>query len=284
MFPVERTTGLRQGVVAGFDGTHRSRVAVRWAAEEAVARRTPLHVVRVVEYAAFTVAAGWVPVSTGPDETRRRQLADEVAAEVDDCRDRNPGLEVHGAVHEGSPCVRLAEHADVVGADTLAVGASHLGPVARLLFGSTEAGLLRATRQPLIVVRDLSPVQEAYLATGYLPVVAVLDDAATAPPVLRFGYAAAARRGAPLRVLHVATEVPAETLDGLLARVRGLCPGLTVHAEAVEERVERAVLGSSEDARLVVMGHRKTSVLRRPLSHTVLHHAGCSVALVSEED
>lgn len=278
MFPVERTTGL-QGVVAGFDGTPRSRAAVRWAADEAAARRTPLHVVRVVEYAAFTVAAGWVPVSTGPDETRRQQLADELAAEVDSCRDRNPGLEVHGAVHDGSPCVRLAEHAEVVGADTLAVGASHLGPVARLLFGSTEAGLLRASRRPLIVVRDLSPVQEAYLATGYAPILAVLDDPATAQPVLRFAFTAAARRHAPLTILRATPDVPVN-----VAVLRRACPGTDPEIETITDRFERTILARTEDARLVVAGHRRSSVLRRPLSHTVLHHAQCSVALVPEVD
>lgn len=282
MFPVERTTGLHQGVVAGFDGTPRSRAAVRWAADEAAARRTPLHVVRVVEYAAFTVAAGWVPVSTGPDEARRRQLADELAAEVDDCRERNPGLEVHGAVHDGSPCVRLAEHAEVVGADTLAVGASHLGRVARLLFGSTEAGLLRASKRPLIVVRDLSPVQEAYLATGYAPVIAVLDDAATAGPVLRFAFTAAARRAARLHVLQAVPDVPPDVANERLARLRRVCPNVPVEIEPVADRFERAVLARTEDAQLVVAGHRRASVLRRPISHAVLHHAQCSVALVPE--
>jgi nucleotide-binding universal stress UspA family protein len=176
MYPRERTLSLWHGVVVGFDGTDRARCAVRWAAGDCAARGCPLHVVRVVVYNTPTAVAGWLPLLTGPDEYERDLIEDQLVAEVSACRLAHPGLEVYAAMHDGAPCARLAEHADQVGADVLAVGRSGLGAVARLVLDSTGAELIRTTRRPVVVVRDPTPVQHAAMATGYAPVVAFLDD------------------------------------------------------------------------------------------------------------
>lgn len=288
MYPAERQAGLWQGVVAGFDGTSRATFAVRWAAAEASSRGCPLHVVRVVEHPTPTVAGGWVPVLVGPDETQRRHLEEELVGAVDLCRRHNPGLEVHAAMHDGPPCSRLAEHADLVDADVLAVGSSDVGPLARLVFGSRSSGLLRATRRTVVVVREPTPVQEACMATGYAPVVAVVDDVATGARVLEFAFEAAAHRDSTVLVVHadspgVDQAVPLNVLRGQLDALCGRHPGVAVSAETVDYPA-RTVLDHSADARLVVVGDRRLGALRRlmagAVSHTVLRHAACSVAVV----
>jgi len=249
MYPAGRATDLWQGVVVGFHGSHEAARAVRWAAEQATVRRCPLHLVRVVETPAPAVAAGWVPMVVGPDEGLRRRMEYELLDEVDECRCRNPGLEVRGAMHDGPPCTRLAEHADLVGANVLVVGGSDRGILSRLVFGSTGAGLLRTTRRTVVVVRGLTPVQEAGVVTGSAPVVAAVDDPATSARVLEFASDMADRWDAPLTVVHAGRY--------------------------------REVLEHSADARLVVVAGRGPGVLRGSSSHMVLRHAGCSVAVAS---
>jgi nucleotide-binding universal stress UspA family protein len=275
----EPMMSLWLGVVAGFDGTDRSRCAVRWAAGECATRRCPLHVVRVVEPSTPVVAAGWMPVLTGPDDGQRDELEDQLVLEVERCRAANPGLEIHATLHDGPPSTRLAEHADQVGADVLAVGASDLGAVSRLVFGSTGGDLIRTTRRPVVAVRDLTPVQQATLATGYAPVVALADDRATSMRVLGFACDLADGWGATVTVVHTG-----QLLDDQLEVVRREHPRVSVEVETVAEQPVRAILDRSVEARLVVVGDRRHGIVGRWLtgstSQTVLHHARCSVAVV----
>lgn len=294
MFPAERTVALWQGLVVGFDGTDRARCAVRWAAGEAAARRCPLHVVRVVVHHTPAVVAGWAPVLTGPDECERDLIEDELVAEVDACRAAHPGLEVHAAMHDGAPYARLSEHADQVGADVLAVGCTDLGTLSRLVFGSTGAELIRTTERLVIVVRDLTPVQQAAMATGYAPVVALLDDRETSPHVLAFAFDMANRWDGSVTVVHmdpragrataVDRYVPAAVLRSQLDIVRWHYPHVPARVETVMTDPTHEILDHSTDARLVVVGDRRHGVVHRLLSgsasHRVLHHARCSVAVV----
>ncbi|MFC4852691.1 universal stress protein [Actinophytocola glycyrrhizae] len=284
MFPAERTVDLWHGVVAGFDGTDRARCAVRWAAAEAAVRGCPLHVVRVVEPVPPTVATGWVPPGlSGPSEDQRCLIEDEVVAEIDACRAATPGLEAHGAIHDGRPHSRLAEHANLVGANVVAVGVSDLGAVSRLLLGSTGAELIRTTRRVVVAVRDLTPVQQAAVVTGYAPVVAMVDDRATSARVLAFACDMAHRWGTSVTVVHAGRVVPA-AVRGWLTDARSRYPGVRVDVAAAGTQPHLAALDLSADAPLVAVGDRRHGVLRRLLTgsaaHTLLHHAKCSVAVV----
>lgn len=297
MFPPERMSGSWQGVVVGFDGTDRARCAVRWAAAECAVRYCPLHIVRVVAHHTPVAAAGWWPALTEPDELARDLVEDQLLAEVDACRAEYPDLEVHAAMQDGAPYARLAEHADQVGADVLAVGSSDLGGVSRLVLGSTGAELIRATRRRVFVVRDLTPVQQAAMATGYAPVVALLDDREMSPRVLAFAYEMADRWGAGVLVVHadppaarsvgVDRYVPGAVLRGQLDVAHRHYPGVPVRVETVMTEVCDTVLDHSTDARLVVVGDRRQGVFHRLLAgsvgNRVLHNARCSVAVVPQE-
>jgi nucleotide-binding universal stress UspA family protein len=295
VFPAERKMGLWHGVVAGFDGTSRARTAARWAAAEAAQQGCPLYLVRVVEHPSLALGAGWVPALIGPDLVRRRHLEDELVAEIEACRKLVPGLAVHGAVHDGAPCFRLAEHTDMVGADIVVVGSSGTGQMSRLLFGSTGSDLLNATRRTVVVVREPTPVQEACVATGYAPVVVAVDDVATAGRVLGFAFGMADRWGAPVLVVHAdlrSDEAPGTHRDVPFAVVRQHLAGLgrrhpevSVCTETVVDNPARRVLEHTTEARLVVVGDRRLGAMARALtgaiSRPVLHRASCPVAVVS---
>lgn len=279
MVPAERVTHLWHVMVTGFDGTDSARCALRWAADEAAARGCALHVVRVVEPSIPTVTAGWMPVFLGANDLARRELADELVAEVTACRDRNPALEIHAVLHDGEPSACIAEHADQVGADVVVVGGSDRNPLSRLVFGSTEAGLLRTAGRPLVAVRDLTPVQEACVATGYAPVVAAVDDVATSARVLGFAFDAADRWDASVVVVS-----DVDVADLGLVDLRRQYPLTDVRVETGTRHPARAALAHSADARLAVVADRGLGPVRRAVTgsmcHTLLRHAQCSVAVV----
>lgn len=284
MFSAERTMAWWHGVVAGFDGTDQARCAVRWAAGEAVARNCSLHVVHVVEHAAHTATAGWLPVVTQPDKRQRDFLADQLLTEMEYCLSHHPGLEVHAAMHDGVPPTFLTEYADLVRADVLAVGVSDLGPVSRMVFGSTGAALIRTTTRPVVVVRDPTPVQQAATATGYAPVVALADDQATVSRVLATAADMANRWQAGITVVHDQAHVPVTVMRGQLRVLRRRCSMVPVTVESVAANPLRAVLARSTDARMVVVGERRPGVVERLLrgsvSRVVMRHAESSVAIV----
>lgn len=294
MFPAEWTTGSWQGVVVGYDGTDRAQCAVRWAAEQAAARSCPLHIVRVVVHHAPALVAGWLPVLIGPDRHERDLIEDELTAEIDAVRDRHPAVEVHAAVHDGAPSASLAEHADRVAANVVVVGCSDPRVVPRFVHGSTGADLVRKTRHSVVVVRDLTPVQQAAMVTGYASVVAVLDDRDTSARVLAFACDMAGGWGTGVTVLrsvpgprHPAAaerSVPAAVVRGLLDTARWRYPWVPVRVETAATDPVEAVSGLSADAAMVVVGDRRRGLVHRFLSgavgHRTLHQALCTVAAV----
>ena len=146
----------------------------------------------------------------------------------------------------------------------------------------------------MVAVRDLTPAQQAAMATGYAPVVALLDDRETSLQVLTFAHDMANRWGASVTVVHadpsaswsagVDRYVPAAVLRSQLDIVHRCHPSLPVWVETVMTDLCDAVLDHSTDARLVVVGDRRRGVVHRLLAgsvgHRVLHHARCSVAVV----
>lgn len=279
-----------QAIVVGFDGTDGARCAVTWAADQAARHSCPLHVVRVLEPMPVPVAWGPVPVPVPAreDGDELRRVEEQVAVAMAEIRARMPGVDVHAEVLEGRAPVRLAAHADLVGADLVVVGASEQGSLARLLLGVTALELVGGTERPVVAVRDLTPVQEAAALVGQPGVVAMADDLATSAPVLELAFDVAARTGSDLMVVCPATAVPGRIeADPHLAGYRERYPGVGVAVETATDNPARVVLERAECARLLVVGDRRQGPVRRLLSgsvsHTVLHRAACSVAVVKVE-
>lgn len=275
------TGGGWHGVVAGFDGTDRGRCAVRWAAARAVGHGCPLYVVSVVELVP-PMASGWAAIMAGANVGERCWSEQRLLVEVEACRAAFPGLEVRASLHEGHPCGRLADYADQVGADLIAVGESSRGRWSRLLLGSTADELLRRTGRLVAVVRDPTPVQQATMLTGQCPVVASVEDVVGGGPVLDFAFDAAVSDDAVL------TVVAPRDLRGVgvveqVDRWRRRFPQVPVTIDTVTGDRLPALLEAAEVARLLVVGHRPTGTFRwlaGSVSDTVAHDAACSVVVV----
>jgi nucleotide-binding universal stress UspA family protein len=127
-------------IVAGVDGTVGAQTAVRWAAREAAARRSPLRLLR-----AYT---GGPPEGlTGPLDRAVRSLADAELLALGVA----PGLAVRRTVARGAPeTVLLAAARD---AALVVVGSRGRGGVSGALLGSVSHGVAAHAAGPVVVVR-----------------------------------------------------------------------------------------------------------------------------------
>ncbi|MFE9425657.1 universal stress protein [Kitasatospora sp. NPDC006697] len=268
-------------IITGFDLSDQSRAAARWAAREAVRRRVPLEVLQA-----------W----PGRDEQRgREQLAGEVAALLA----RHPGLEARAVQVADDPVAVLL--AAAARAELLVLGSRALGTLRGFLTGSVSQQVLGATGSPVVLVRAGEDEEEEP------PGVTVgLDHAHPYDAVLGFAFEAAARRGAPLTVVH-AWLPPAgseylhfgslddrteegyqaeqqRALDAALAPWRARHQGQAVTAELVLGRAGQVLAEAAARTGLLVVGarHRRNPVGAHlgPVTHAAIHHAPSALAVV----
>lgn len=280
-------------IIAGTDGSDRSDGAVEWAADEAARRDRPLHIVHTVPWLYGTP----VDPRTGvvPEEViaRGQRVLDDAVAMA---RDRVPEVAVGGELMVGTAAQVLLERArDAV---MVVVGAHGTGMLTSLLPGSTALQVVTHTRVPAVVVRPSAPIPWQEIAVG-------VDGTGKEEPALRFAFEEAALRKARLRAVHawshpsldwpgamqplvydlriVADEerrVFGEALDAW----RGEFPDVELITDVVHGRPVRILAGVSARADLLVVGTRGrggfAGLLLGSVSHGMLHHAHCPVAVV----
>ncbi|MFI0723537.1 universal stress protein [Streptomyces sp. NPDC021224] len=275
-------------VVVGTDGSEHADRAVLWAAAEAAARERPLTVVHGV---GAERQGYWTPDEAEVIITEGGRLLDRVQATV---AERYPGLDVATTLSRSEPAASLLEAAGA--GDTLVVGSRGRGGFTSLLLGSVSLRVAARSRGPVVVVRTVPEEAKGTV------VAAVRDDGDR--EVVRFAARTAERRGAALRVVSVwmflenvgsmgavAVDVDAvarseaEATRRTVGPVRAEFPGLTVTEQALRSRsVAGALVDASESADLLVMGTRRPAhVLGGGLgrvTHAVLHHAHCPVAVL----
>lgn len=275
-------------VVVGTDGSEHSDRAVLWAAAEAAARGRPLTVVHGV---GAERQGYWTPDEAEVIVTEGGRLLDHVQSAVGE---KYPDLAVATTLSRSEPAGALLEAAGAE--DTLVVGSRGRGGFASLLLGSVSLRVAARSSGPVVVVRTVPET-----ATGTV-VAAVRDDGDR--EVVRFAARTAARRGCALKVVSVwmflenvgsmgavAVDVDAvarseaEATRRTVGPVRAEFPGLTITDEAVRSRsVAGALVDASASADLLVVGaRRRAHALGAGLgrvSHAVLHHAHCPVAVL----
>jgi nucleotide-binding universal stress UspA family protein len=146
------------GVVVGIDGSSHAARALEWAWEEALSRRTPLHVVRAWSLASAAHDVG-APIGVVPSLAEcAAAVTAQTAQEIDRMRsdprftgpardDGAPELHVHVLhAHPGEALVAAAAHADLVVVGHL--GRNHL----TLVLGSVAAYVLERARCPVVVL------------------------------------------------------------------------------------------------------------------------------------
>ncbi|GGV32173.1 universal stress protein [Streptomyces spectabilis] len=280
---------MPRAVIVGLDGSPESQAATEWAAREAKLRDLPLTLVSVLEPVPEPVTQA--PLM-GPETSRH--WIDRIPREyAEGLRLRHPGVTVGVRRLSGSPGDLLPRRAREDEA-LLVLGSRGLSGLTGFLVGSVALAALAHAGQPAVLVRAgeqavdehlMDPVGIPSTAAPYRPVVLGLDTVNPHDAVVAFAFEAAARRSAPLRVVHADPDPrsPAE-LAGMLRPWARAFPQVAIVDEARSGGAAQHVTAASQDASLLVVGRR----IRRtpigphigPVVHTVLRRAACPVAVV----
>lgn len=222
----------------------------------------------------------------------REQL--EAAVEV--AVDAAPGVRASHQVIIGYPVpVLIGESKN---ARLVVLGDRGLGGVSGLLVGSVAVALAAHGGCPVVVVRGQSPVPP----DSPLPVVVGVDGTVNSEAALEFGFETASAQGVPLVAVHtggaerigpIFNPVPdPDTVEDRGRRVlarwlacwEGRYPDVKVRRVAGSDHPARRLLSEASHAQLVVVGSRGrgslTGLVLGSVSHTLLHHAPCPVAVV----
>ena len=273
-------------VVVGVDGSAVARNAAAWAAREAVRRGCGLRIV----YADPTAHPG--------DEHVREQVARALSDASAQASAEHPDLDVTSTALPGPPeRVLVAESA---AAELLVVGDRGFGGFTGLLAGAVAVKVAAHALGSVAVVPDVGD-PPTFPTAG--PVVAGVDDAESAAPVLAQAFRVADSLGEPLHVVHtweivgidlkwlrsrLPTDEIAETEKRFLAEAMAgwqeRFPGVAVERIVGRGSPVAALINHSTEAQLVVVGARgRGGVAGAHLgstSHKLIHHAPSPLLIV----
>ncbi|MGW3989185.1 universal stress protein [Streptomyces sp. NPDC004830] len=281
-------------VVVGVDGSESSLRAVDWAADEAAQRGLPLRIVHAYRWDRYEGAS----LSRELRTSSASVTPDEILVVAGHRARRHHGnLAVTSeAVAEEPEYVLLREARN---ASAVIVGSRGRGELADLLLGSVSLSVATAATCPVVVIRANHDNRAAGDRHGR--VVVGVAQAPTA--AVRFAYEEARRRGAVLDALRawrcpthstgahplltgtperLHEEQAAEELEAALADAP---PDVKVRRHTVEGPARRVLLTASQDADLLVVGRHRPGQYGHRLgrvTHTLLHHSACPVAIVPD--
>ncbi|MYM19976.1 universal stress protein [Brevibacterium sp. 5221] len=135
-------------VVVGIDALGKDSPALWAAAEIAVRRGTPLHIVGVIT--TTVVGPEWLP-SASDMKRFVDEGADKIALAAAAVAQQHPELTVDWTLFDGQPAEVLVRASDT--ADILVIGSRGRGGFAGLLLGSTSQSVLPYAKCPTMVVR-----------------------------------------------------------------------------------------------------------------------------------
>jgi nucleotide-binding universal stress UspA family protein len=284
-------------IVVGYDGSASAREALRWALDEAAGRKAPLRLVYVNELPVTAGLMSPIPFEY-PAEAHRTQAESLLADATAEAATTHPAVEVSSTILAGSAPPTLCELSDE--ARLLVVGARGLSGVASLLVGSTSMAVAAHAHAPVVVVRDIAADQRR---GG--PVVVGFDDSPHAQVAAAFAFEEAAMREADLVAVRAWTpprmpwrsdvrpltrdvaELETAERHSLQVAVDGLAakhPSVSVTTRLIAGDARRALAEASAGAQLVVVGSRGrggfAGVFPGSISHYLLHHAHCPVAVI----
>lgn len=281
-------------VVVGVDGSAGAEAAVRWAIEDSSTRNAAVRLV-----CAYRTAIGYYQgLGLYADLPQDMELVRHAAEKILDkaiakARGTDPGVEVGGAVVDGSPVSVLIEESQQ--ASLLVLGSRQRSTLSSSLLGSVSGAVAARAGCPAIVVRA-----PAGLPGEHAEVVVGVDGTQASQALLEFGFDHASRRQAPLRAVlcwhpdllasmlwRPEPPPPARAeawLSETLAGWREKFPEVTVQSGVVREHPAEGLTAESAGAQLLVVGtrgrHAFAGTLLGSVSQAVLHHATCPVAVV----
>ncbi|MEU3555417.1 universal stress protein [Streptomyces fragilis] len=311
---------MTRTITVGLDGSPESLAAAEWAAHEAFLRDLPLRLVNAADWQPAVYVSTALGAPLPPGDLRQdwsARLLDEARARL---ARRHPELRVESQELTGQPVTALLRAAEE--SELLVLGSRGLGRIAGFLIGSFSQAVLARSERPVVVVRPgvhgEDPAErpaerpgerstgDGAGAAAAREIVLGLDLEKPGDEVIAYAFAAAARSGAPLRVVHGWTVPPylyggdlmPDVRDDLAARApqelsavlrpwREKFPDVEVRAQAVIGGAGSHLIEASGGAALVVVGRR----IRRsavgthigPVVQALLHHAAAPVAVVPHE-
>jgi nucleotide-binding universal stress UspA family protein len=289
-------------IVVGYDGSAGSRAGLDWAVRRARRLQLPLRVVHTMSvYNPLVAGFGQLAIVEDSElAVAAKDLMVEAQARV---ARSAPDLVVSTEILVGAPGPALLDV--VASAESLVVGFRPHGRVFELLLGSTSSRVTADAGCPVVVARPDEPAVAPGPEAGR--VVVGLDDSPASLRALGFAVSEAREQGLELTVVHswsapvLGRHLPhrAETRRsaaeaGQAAELRSVLDGLCGSEGSFGEVESRLVLtkrpaaealvDASAGARMVVIGSRGRgalgSIVLGSVSHTVLQHAHCPVAVL----
>ncbi|MFJ5733129.1 universal stress protein [Streptomyces paradoxus] len=290
---------MRPLVLAGVDGSECAAAAADWAAREAALRGVPLRLLH---------ASARFPGTTVPRPALERlhQIGVQLTQRtVEDLAARHPDLAVEGGQADEPPVDALLGAARDAG--LLVVGTRGTGGFEELAVGSVALRMAAAAPCPVVLVPRPGAYADGAPATRRTGrIVLGFDAHRPVGEAAGFAFSAAEARGARLRVVQ-AWGLPAESvssrtlvvteedratwedqevleLSDALRPWREKYPGVSAATDLMLLHPAEALLNASRNADLLVVGRRTEPAAAEgrlgPVTHAVLHHARCPVAVV----
>ncbi|NJP88718.1 universal stress protein [Nonomuraea sp. FMUSA5-5] len=267
-------------IVVGVDGSAAASAAVEWAAEDARRKGLGLRVVHV--------CASW------PAEHAAGRCAEALAAAGERAGEAAGDLEVTTELLQGNVIERLL--AESATAAEVVLGSRGLGEFQAMLVGSVSLAVAGHAAGPAVIVRDAAATRHGRVVVGY-------DRSEHAETAMQYAVDHARAHGARLHVLHawrtplltphqaaynslLADAYQEETRDVAesVASWREKNPDLDFTHETATGHPVDVLARAGATADLVVVGSRGlggfASAVLGSVSHGVLHHVTCPVAVV----
>ncbi|XUM02646.1 universal stress protein [Streptomyces venezuelae ATCC 10712] len=280
---------MSRPVTVGVDGSEGSVAAVDWAADEAAVRGDGLRLVYATRWAEHQLGA----MKVSHDD--RADAAVGVLAETERrVGSRQPDVALTADEVEDAPVSVLL--AAAARAELLVVGSHGLGGVRGFIVGSVGQEVVSEAQRPVVLVRP-GYEKDGSRASGSgtaRKVVLGLDVNEAKDELLDFAFDYAGRHGVPLEIVHTwhdsfvhhadaaAKDQRAAALAGAVRPFRGRYPATEVAEVSAPGRAAEHLIEASSDARLVIVGRRRAARGSHigSVTHAVIHHASCPVAVV----
>ena len=271
-------------IVVGYDGSPDADAAASWAGQMARLRGEPVVVTIAVDPMESPRRPNW-PESWWEEIEGQARVTLAAVGATDVTVERHVGAIVNTLVERSSD------------ASMLVLGSRGHGRVGEALLGSVSQTAARHALCPLVVVRKAHDSEERRIVVG-------VDGSEPSLRALEFACRQGAVRGdtvvlyrtwKPLTMpIDKYGDMSAsmsrtlleeeEALQKSVAEARARHPENEIEGEFIAERAGQALVDASKRATMVVVGSRGHNALTASVlgsvSHHVLHHAHCPVAVV----